>query len=131
MHRFVVKHSDCIMTSWSTQLEEKRGRAVNPYTKEAWNKLLAETVLKYEITRAVQVLATDETGVTGQTGRKERVIGARKKGLHYQQAGGSRENTTVLVTIRANGTSIVPCVVFKGKAHNPAWAQFPNPAHAS
>ena len=92
---------------------------------------MAETVLRYGIIQAVQILATDETGVSGQTGRKESVIEARKKGLHYQHAGGSRENTTVLVTIRANGTSIVPCVVFKGKAHNLAWAQFLNPAHAS
>lgn len=95
-HRFLVKHSNEIMMAWSTQLEDKRGRAVNPNTKAAWDKLLAAVVEKYDIS-APQMYAVDETGVTGQTGRKERVMGARKKGLHYQQVGSSWENTTVLL----------------------------------
>jgi hypothetical protein len=128
-HRFVVKHSEQIMTSWSTNLDEKRGRALNPHTKEAWDKLLEETVTSHHITDADQVYAVDETGVTGQTGVKERVIGQRKKGLHYQQTGSSRENTTVFVTICADGTALAPAVIFKGKAYNPRWADF-NPAKA-
>ena len=128
-HRFLVKHSDEIMMTWSTQLEDKRGCAVNPNTKVAWDKLLRSTVEKYGIT-APLMYAVDETGVTGQTGQKERVMGARKKGLHYQQVGGSRENTTVLVTICADGSSLPPAVIFKGKAYQTDWNDN-NPAKAS
>jgi hypothetical protein len=128
-HRFLVKHSNEIMMAWSTQLEDKRGRAVNLNTKAAWDKLLASTVEKYGIT-APLMYAVDETGVTGQTGQKERVMGAKKKGLHYQQVGGSRENTTVLVTICADGSSLPPAVIFKGKAYQTDWNDN-NPSKAS
>jgi hypothetical protein len=128
-HRFLVKHSDEITMAWSTQLEDKRGRAVNPNTKAAWDNILVITVEKYDIT-AELMFAVDETGVTGQTGQKERVMGARKKGLHYQQVGGSRENTTVLVTICADGSSLPPAVIFKGKAYQTDWNDN-NPANAS
>ena len=126
MHRFLVKHSDQIMMAWSTQLDEKRGQAVNPNTKAAWDKLLAATVEKNDIS-APQMYAVDETGVTGQTGQKERVMGARKKGLHYQQVGGSWENTTVLVTICADGSALPPAVIFKGNTYQTNWNEN-NPA---
>lgn len=128
-HRFLVKHSDEIMMAWSTQLDDKRGRAVNPNTNAAWDKLLAATVAKYDIT-APQMYAVDKTGVTGQTGQKERVMGAQKKGLHYQQVGSSRENTTVLVTICADGSALPPAIIFKGKAYQTNWNKN-NPAKAS
>ena len=83
-----MKHSDEIMMAWSTQLDDKWVLAVNLNTKAAWDKLLAMTVAKYDITMP-QISAVDETGVTSQTGQKERVMGAWKKGLHYQQVGSS------------------------------------------
>ena len=115
--------------AWSTQLEDKRGCAVNPNTKAAWDKLLGSTVEKHGIT-APLMYAVDETGVTGQMGQKERVMGARKKGLHYQQVGGSHENMTVLVTICADGSSLPPAVIFKGKAYQTDWNDN-NPVKAS
>lgn len=43
------------------------------------------------------------------------------KGLHYQQVGGSRENTTVIITICANGSGLLPAVIFKGQAYQTTW----------
>lgn len=48
-HCFVEKHSERIKMSWSTGLESKRGRAVNPNTTEAWFSLLQKTVTDYGI----------------------------------------------------------------------------------
>jgi hypothetical protein len=119
-HRFIVKHSDRKMVSWSTQLKEKRGRGVNPHTKEAWDNLLASTVETYKI-KPENLYGSDETGVTGTTGTHERVIGKRKKGLHYQQVGDSQENTMVIVSICADGSALPPAVIFKGQAYQTTW----------
>ncbi|KAJ3991507.1 hypothetical protein F5050DRAFT_1867635, partial [Lentinula boryana] len=63
----------------------------------------------------------DEIGITGGSGTRERVIGGWRKGPVYQQTGGGRENTTVIVTICADGTSISPAVIFKGKGYCTSW----------
>ncbi|KIK53950.1 hypothetical protein GYMLUDRAFT_144184, partial [Collybiopsis luxurians FD-317 M1] len=59
--------------------------------------------------------ATDEIGVTEESGTREQVIGGKCKGPQYQQTGGSRENTTVIDTICADGSSTSPAVILKGK----------------
>ena len=66
----------------------------------------------------------------GISGKQERVMGKRKPGPHYQQEGGSRKNTTVIVTICADGTAPPPAVIFKGKAYQASWKDN-NPANAS
>jgi hypothetical protein len=54
----------------------------------------------------------------------------KKKGPQYQQQAGTRENTTVIVTICADGTSIPPTVIFKGAAYQVSWGD-DNPLNAS
>ena len=128
-NRFIEKWSKRIRTAWSTPLEQKRGRAVNPTTNEAWFDLLERTKEEFGIVEET-TWGTDEFGCNGATGQKERVIGAAGAKLHYQQVGGSRENITVIVTICADGTSIPPAVIFKGNAHQVSWKQN-NPINAS
>lgn len=127
--RFLKRHRDKLKTSWSTPLESKRGRAVNPNNNDAWFQLLQKTVKEYGIVEET-TYATDEIGVAEAIAERERVIGAQKAGPQYQQIAGNRENTTVIVTICANGLSIAPTVIFKGKAyHAKMWDQ-ENPTDA-
>jgi hypothetical protein len=127
--RFVEKHSEAIKMSWSRPLGTKCGRAVNPFTKEAFYKLLGDTVKKYDISED-RTWGVDEIGIQGSMGMPERVMGARTLGPQYQQRDGDRENITVLETICADGTSIPPAVIYKGSAYQVKWAQ-DNPANAS
>jgi hypothetical protein len=127
--RFVEKHFKAIKMTWSRPLETKRGRAVNPFTKEAFYELLGDTVRKYDITED-RTWGVDEIGIQGSMGMPERVMGARKLGLQYQQRDGDRENITVLETICADGTTIPPAVIYKGAVYQVKWAQ-DNPANAS
>lgn len=127
-NRFIEKHADRIVMAWAAPLEEKRGSAVNPNTHHAWFKILHETMEKYNIVEEL-TYGTDEIGVTGTSGQHERVMGGAHQGPHYQQIGGSRENTTVIVTICADGTGTAPAVIFKGKAYQIKWRQ-QNPANA-
>jgi hypothetical protein len=96
---------------------------------EAYFKLLKETVTEYNITEDC-TYGTDEIGCTPSEGQKERVMGGRKTGPQYQQQGGDRENTTVIVTVCADGTSTPPAVIFKGKGYQVKWKQ-DNPANAA
>lgn len=129
-NRFVEKYSARVKTSWSSTLDTKRGRAVNPNTIKAWFTLLGDTMTHYHIDDAALVYGTDEVGCNPADGRKERVIGARKNGPQYQQRDGVRENITVIETICADGTSTPPAVIFKGQAYQVSWKQN-NPANAS
>jgi hypothetical protein len=129
-YRFSQKHTDRIKISRSRALEDKRGRAANPHTNDAWWKLLGDVLKQYQI-KPVNLYGEDEVGMQAQgQGEREYVFGPRTKAAPYQQRSGSRENITVLVTICADGTSIPPAVIFKGNAYNVKWGEN-NPLNAS
>ncbi|RDB28659.1 Pogo transposable element with KRAB domain [Hypsizygus marmoreus] len=129
-YRFVEKYSDRIKTKRSRPLEEKRGRAVNPNTNEAWWELLEDTLTKYKIQRH-NTYGVDEVGCQPYGEETEWVVGdASTSGPQYEVKSGNRETITVLATICADGTSTPPAIIFKGKAYQVKWAQ-DNPANAS
>jgi len=129
-YRFAVKNKDRIKISRSRPLEDKRGRAANPYNNEAWYKLLEETLKKYNI-KPENMYGSDEVGVQlrGQ-GERHYVFGPRTKAAPRELTGGTRENVTVICTICADGTSVPPGIIFKGQAYNIKWAGN-NPLDAS
>jgi hypothetical protein len=132
--RFVEKYSDRLSTYNARPLEGVRGCAVNPTTNEAWYELLGETLLTGDNGQPIAqecCWAADEAGFQPAGGTsQERLIGAAKKRVQHQQRGGSRENIMVIVTIGADGSSLPPAVIFKGKAYQSKWKQ-DNPANAS
>jgi hypothetical protein len=128
-NRFIEKYSDSIKMSWSTPLESKRGRAVNPHTARAWFSLLEKTVTDYKVEEEC-TYGTDEVGCNPAEGQKERVMEGWKSGPQYQQRDGDRENITVIVTVCADGTSTPPAVIFKGQGFQVKWKQN-NPANAA
>jgi hypothetical protein len=128
-HHFIEKYSDTIKMSWSTPLDSKRGRAVNPHTAEAWFSLLKQTITDYNVEEEC-TYGTDEIGTNPAEGQKEHVMGGKKSGPQYQQRDGNRENITVIVTVCADGTSIPPAVIFKGQGFQVKWKQ-DNPANAA
>jgi hypothetical protein len=127
--RFIEKHSDQLKTAWSTPLESKRAQAVNPNTNAAWWELLGNTLEEHNI-EVENIYGVDEVGCQPYGADRERVIGGKRAGPHYQQRTGNRENITVLVTICADGSSLPPAVIFKGKGFYVKWKQN-NPADAS
>ena len=84
--------------------------------------LVKETVIKYGVTEDC-TYGTDEIGCTPSEGQKERVMGGCKAGPQYQQQGGDHENTTVIVTVCTNGTTIPPTMIFKTKGYQMKWKQ--------
>jgi hypothetical protein len=132
---------------WSHSLDNKRGRAVNPATNKAWYDLLEDVLagwrddefesdaeesreLDYEPILPENIYGMDESGFPASSSRKERVIGGAGKKTQHQRGDGSRENTTVIVTICPDGSYLKPAVIFKGQAYNVRWDQ-ENPTEAS
>ena len=122
MHWFVEKHSDQLGTYWARALNSARGQAVNPATNTAWFNLLGGMIEKENIDDFL-MWAADESGFQPGGGTCKCVMGAKGKKVQHQQADGNHENITVIVTICANGTSIAPAVLFKGKAFLTKWQQ--------
>ncbi|KAL4253004.1 Centromere and Transposable Element-Derived Protein [Pleurotus pulmonarius] len=132
-HRFAERHSDRLHMYWSSPLESSRARAVNPFTKEAFFSILEKTIKNEEGGEPIPPELTygaDESGIQEGIGMAEQVYGRAGRRIQHQQRSGSRENTTVLEAICADGTSIPPTVIFKGENFQLAWKQ-PNPLNAA
>ncbi|KAF8162214.1 hypothetical protein K438DRAFT_1909836 [Mycena galopus ATCC 62051] len=125
--RFCEKYSDHLQTYWSAALENKRGRAVNPFTNKAYFDLLEEVLAgerDYEFDQALgdssgppegflavpikpeNIYGSDESGFFPAGNVCQHVIGPKGKQTQHQQSDGGRENTTVMVTICADDNNI-------------------------
>jgi hypothetical protein len=122
-YRFISKHSDRVKVYLSSPLDSKRARAVNPNTDAAWFEMLGKILHKYKIDNDC-LYGCDETGFQiGMVHRQYVIGGAGKKQQYKQKESDSRETITAVVTICADGTSISPLVIFKGKAFSVKWAE--------
>ncbi|KIJ89902.1 hypothetical protein K443DRAFT_117377, partial [Laccaria amethystina LaAM-08-1] len=72
----------------------------------------------HEPIREENIYGTDESGFFPEGGIRVRVIGARGKKTQHQQSDGGRENTTVIVTICTDGSSLKPAVIYKGQSYH-------------
>jgi len=128
--RFLLRHSNRIKMADTHPLKDKCGRAVNPTTNDEYWTLLEDTIIKYKITPET-TFGTDEISVQPRGDDRERVFTpVGHKGPQYKQTAGTHENTTVLVTICANSTTVPPAVIFKGAAYKVNWVD-DNPINAS
>jgi hypothetical protein len=129
---FVADHTDRIGAYWSKGLDRSRARAVNPFTKEHYFKLLTEVIEGKggdDVIPPELIYGVDESGFQKGVGQKERVFGVKGKQAQHQQHSGDRENITVIVTICGDGTSTVPAVIFKGEGYQASWKQIILPMH--
>ncbi|KAJ7683502.1 hypothetical protein B0H14DRAFT_2244635, partial [Mycena olivaceomarginata] len=128
--RFMEKYYDELWMYWSHSPDSKRGRAVNPATNKAWFDLLENVLagrcdhefdpapseeaseedreLDYEPILPENIYGMDESGFPASSSRKEKVIGGAGKKTQHKRSDGSRENTTVIVTICGDGSALKP-----------------------
>ena len=76
------------------------------------------------------IYGMDESGFPTGNPQKERIIGRRGTKMQHKQIEGDHQNTTVLVTICANGTALRPMIIWKGKNFLKKW-NVNNPLGAS
>jgi hypothetical protein len=125
--RFIERHSDQIHAFCGRGIDAVRTRSVNEATNKAWYDLLEEVLQTGDKGGPIApecIYGADETGFQPNGGNiQEKLIGATGQKVQYQARDGSRETITVLVPICADGTSIPPAVIFKGKAYQIKWNQ--------
>jgi hypothetical protein len=132
--RFLGRHANRIQTYRSHPLEALCGKAVNEYTHRNYFNILKHVLDTGDDGAPLlpkNIYGSDETGFrTGEGSSNRKVVGPAGKRIQHLQKTGNRENVTVMVTICADGSSLVPpAVIFKGTKYLVKWKQR-NPANA-
>ena len=118
--RFLNRHRDTLQTHWSKSLDTQRAKCLNPEAVESWFKIV-KTFITDKGVLPTHLYAMDESGFPPALQGTCRVVGARGTKIQHQQGGANRENVTALVCICADGTSLKPMIIFKGKNFMEKW----------
>ena len=105
---------------WSKPLDMQRAQALNPDAMKHWFNLVEELIVKTGIQRE-NTYRMDESGFPVGDQGKQHVVGARGTKTQHMQGGADCENTTAIITICADGTSIRPTIVMKGWGFKDSW----------
>ncbi|PPR02738.1 hypothetical protein CVT26_009449 [Gymnopilus dilepis] len=102
-----------------TKTQHKQGGAnrensLNPAAVKSWFDLLEKWVVALGV-RPEDIYGMDESGFPTAYAGKERVVGARGTKTQHKQGGANRENVTAIITICADGTTVKPMIIYKGK----------------
>ena len=120
--KFLDRHHNRLQTFWSKSLDMQRAYSLNPEAVKSWFDIVEEFIVKTGIDRA-NLYGMDESGFPTAYPGKDRVVGERGTKTQHKQGGADRENVTVVVTICADGTTVRPLVIFKGKNLQSTWNQ--------
>lgn len=120
IYTFLARHHDKLQTHWSRPLDTQRARALNPEAVKHWFSLVKQWIVDNGILPK-NIYGMDESGFPPALQGRQRVVGARGTKTQHKQGGANRENVTALVTICADGTTVKPMVIFKGKNLMKAW----------
>jgi hypothetical protein len=129
-YHFLDRHFARLRSSWTKTLDTARGTAVNPATVAEFYRLLGQLYQEYAFTASC-VFGGDESGLMSGVAQKERAIGPRGRNTQHQICIENRENTTVIVTICADGHALDPILVMKGQGFGVRWADQENEINAS
>lgn len=119
--RFIARHHHELTMHWTANLDHTRAAGVNLTSIPHWYDLLEATCTEYKFAPE-NVYGFDESGFPfGGDGARVRVVGRKDTKIQHVQRGGNRENVTVMVTVCADGTTVRPTVLFKGKRLYQHW----------
>ena len=119
---FLDRHHEKLATHWSKPLDMQRARSLNPEAVKSWFDLVEKFIVDLGIDPG-NIYGMDESGFPTAYAGKERVVGGRGTKTQHKQGGADRENITAVVTICADGTSVRPLLIFKGKNIKESWTE--------
>ena len=122
IYRFLDRHHERLATHWSKPLDMQRARSLNPEAVKSWFDLVEKFIIDLGIDPE-NIYGMDESGFPTAYAGKERVVGGRGTKTQHKQGGADRENITAVVTICADGTSVRPLLIFKGKNIKESWTE--------
>lgn len=121
--RFLERHHKRVHTHWSKALDMQRAQALNPTNVKHWYE---DIVQRHIVDKGIDpelIYAMDESGFPPSHQGTERVVGAKGTKTQHKQGGGDRENVTAVITICADGTKLVPSIIFKAKNFQTRWRE--------
>ncbi len=118
--RFLDRHHDILQTHWSKPLDTQRAKSLIPVAVKSWFDIVEEFVVKLGI-KPENIYGMDESGFPPANQGKTRVVGGRGTKTQHKQGGADRENVTAVVTICADGTTVKPMIIYKGKNFMQKW----------
>lgn len=108
--------------NWSKSLDMQHAKSLNPEAVKSWFDLVEKFIVDLGIDPE-NIYGMDESGFPTAYGGKDRVVGGRGTKTQHKQGGADHKNITAVVTICADGTSIWPMLIFKGKNIQEAWTE--------
>ena len=119
---FLRRHNDRLHTYWSAPLPSVRAKAGNKENISGYFALIKERISDPKVPPE-RVWSMDETQANPDGTPTQRVVGESSLRRQHQQGQSNKQTITVLVTIGADGSTISPTVVFKGKKVFTSWKQ--------
>ncbi|CAI6335566.1 unnamed protein product [Periconia digitata] len=117
--RFVKRHQEDLITSWSTGLDRNRHKADSEAKCKLYFKLLHERIEKYGV-EPQHIYNMDEKGfLLGITGRSKRVFNRplyMSRQVRQALQDGSREWISTIACICADGSYVDPSLVYRSDA---------------
>lgn len=120
--RFRARYSDRINTGWAAKLDSQRAQCANPIEIKRHFMTCSSQYEKYN-SRDCDRWSADEAGFMDATDIADLVWCRVGTKLQHMIQGGSRELTTVLPLICADGSCLPPLVIFKGEHLQKSWVE--------
>ncbi|KAF5319127.1 hypothetical protein D9611_014093 [Ephemerocybe angulata] len=120
IYRFLSRHNEHLQSLWSKSLDTQRAQSLNPEAVKSWFDVVEKFVVEAGV-EPENLYGMDESGFPMAYEGTDRVVGARGTKTQHQQGGADRENTTAVVTICADGTTVQPLLIFKGMYIKDDW----------
>jgi hypothetical protein len=95
-------------------LARERDQGLNPENVKGWYQVIKTHIVDKDI-REEDCYSMDESGTTMGNHMREHVVGRKGHKVHHHQGGRDRENVTAIITICADGTTLRPTLIYKGK----------------
>ena len=118
---FLARHPD-LKVKATTSLEKCRAKALNQTAVDGFYDILEDVVAEFGIERE-NTWNMDEKGVQLGIGAKVAAIIDRDQATVYSVEDGNRELVTIIEAVCADGTALLPSVIFQGVRRNLEWGR--------
>lgn len=125
--RFLLRHRD-IKVQKAATLEANRAQALNTSKIDEFYDVLKDLTTKYHIPPE-NMYNADEKGALMGIGKPVAALFDRSQQTLKHVVDGNRELVTIIETVCADGTALLPSVIFKEKRLDAEWSR-DNPGNA-
>jgi transcriptional regulator with XRE-family HTH domain len=113
--RFVERHKDALITKWTAGMDRNRHQADSEHKYSLYFNLLESKISEHSVLPENSYNMDEKGFMIGRTGRSKRVFSKalwESKQVTDSLQDGNREWVSVLACIGADGTALLPSIIF-------------------